>query len=461
MRIALNAAAPSVQNANAGITGPDHEARTTWIHVAPFGEWSGHSSGRFSLTQDSFSAVCAQVSTQSTPVSVDYEHASIRPKGDPTPAAGYVLATEVRADGLFALTEFTQRAADMIKAGEYRFCSGVFDFTRVDPRSGDPLPCVLDTIALTNRPFIDGQHPIVLSKLVPLTAGATMQEIDLKALAKLLDAIPGPNTADKIKKALDLMASGQEPEKSPPAADKADASKPTDKVVALTEPAPAVALGDAAPPVAPAAAMADAPPAGPDMPLESDMDNDEAVDDFDQKMMADLGLTDPDAYAALLVANYDAIKSLLVGGGDAGAVAMSRDLAVKGLASQLELITRERNRLLSEKAEAALAACTAEVDELIKRSPTLAGERESMIALAKTAPKEFRRVASVLAPKTAPLTQPHAVALAQPTGAPAQIIAEDHPRLVAQRASLAHAGIRGEAAERVLATVRKQLESAG
>ena len=93
--------------------------------------------------------------------------------------------------------DLTKRAADMIKAGEYRFCSGVFDFTSVDPATGEPLLCTLDTIALTNRPFIDGQQPIALTRTdsavaprVSLATGAPkMASIPRKALDKALDAL--------------------------------------------------------------------------------------------------------------------------------------------------------------------------------------------------------------------------------------------------------------------------------
>lgn len=448
-----------------GLTGASPESRTTWIHVAPFGEWDGHTAGKFSLTADHFGAVCAQVRAKRTPVSLDYEHASIRANGEPTPAAGFVLATEIRDDGLWALCEFTQRAADMIKAGEYRFCSGVFDFAARDQVSGEEMLCALDTIALTNRPFIDGQHPIALSRRVPLSNGAGMNKIQIAELTKLLKNIGDgvEMTPDQIKAAVDLLsAKGGEADAAaasePPPADKADASAKPGKPVALNAdaPAPAVALGDMPP--APAAAMAGEMP---EVPVE-DADQDEAVDEFDAKLMADLGISDADEFAAKLMANYDAIKAVLMGVADAGSVAMSRDLVVKGLVSQVEAVTKERNALLSEKAEAQAVACAAEVDALIRRSPALATERDSMIALAKTSPKEFRRVASVLAPTTAPLTQAHAVALSQPTAQVAtKVIADDHPRIIEQRRSLSAAGIKGDAAERVIANVRKQLEIAG
>ena len=147
-----------------GLTGEGAQARTGWIHVAPEGSWEGHPDGAFTLTRAGFESCIYDAERRATPQSVDYEHASLYPTGEPTPAAGYVQKLEQRADGLWALVEFTERAAAMIKAGEYRFCSGVFAFERRDRQTGDVIPCMLDSIALTNRPFIDGQEPIALSQ---------------------------------------------------------------------------------------------------------------------------------------------------------------------------------------------------------------------------------------------------------------------------------------------------------
>lgn len=147
-----------------GLTGEGAAARTGWIHVAPEGTWEGHPDGAFELSREGFLACIADAERRMTPQSVDYEHASLYPTGEPTPAAGYVQRLELRADGLWALVEFTERAAAMIKAGEYRFCSGVFAFERRDRQTGKIVSCMLDSIALTNRPFIDGQSPIALSQ---------------------------------------------------------------------------------------------------------------------------------------------------------------------------------------------------------------------------------------------------------------------------------------------------------
>lgn len=449
-----------------GLTGADPESRTTWIHVAPFGEWKGHSEGSFALTSEHFDSVRAVLANKSTPVSLDYEHASIRPKGGPTPAAGYANNVEVRSDGLWARVEFTQRAAELIRAGEYRFCSGVFDFASVDPETGEPLLCVLDTIALTNRPFIDGQQPIALSRPVALTSGVSM-EIDLKALAKLLDAIPGPNTADKIKKALDLMAVN-DVAKDAPAADKADASKPTTGKVALTDAppvaapsAPAVALADKPAETAPCAdpapmPMADAPPVADAAAMDADADA--AVDDVDAKLMAATGL-DIDGLAQALIANFDAVVALLMGTGPADNAALSRgtDLIIKGKDAQIVTLTKELNALRVEKRDREAKEIEAEVDKLIRRAPALASERASFVTLARTAPAEFRRVATAIAPVAPDLTRPHAVALSQT--APVEsvsAVADDHPQLVAMRTSLSRV-FSGEALEKAVAKAKSKI----
>ena len=101
-----------------GLTGEGAQARTGWIHVAPEGSWEGHPDGAFTLTRAGFESCIYDAERRVTPQSVDYEHASLYPTGEPTPAAGYVQKLEQRADGLWALVEFTERAAAKGLAGE-------------------------------------------------------------------------------------------------------------------------------------------------------------------------------------------------------------------------------------------------------------------------------------------------------------------------------------------------------
>ena len=74
-----------------GLTGEGAQARTGWIHVAPEGSWEGHPDGAFTLTTAGFESCIYDAERRATPQSVDYEHASLYPTGEPTPAAGYAF----------------------------------------------------------------------------------------------------------------------------------------------------------------------------------------------------------------------------------------------------------------------------------------------------------------------------------------------------------------------------------
>ncbi len=419
-----------------GLTGSDPESRTTWIHVAPFGEWGGHSQGAFKLTREFFESVVRQLAGKRTPVSLDYEHASIRPTGGETPASGYALSAEIRGDGtgefdgLYARVEFTVRAASLIRAGEYRFCSGVFQFDSEDAVSGKPIACALDTIALTNRPFIDGQKPIVLSREIPLTAGATSMVIDLKVLQKALDALPGENTAEKIKMVIDLLA--KKDEAAPPEAPKVDASKPLPKTVPLTDAAPAVALADpakAAPCADPPMPMADPPPAA-----DADMD-------IDARLMAATGL-DEAGLAAAFDANFDALVSLLLG--NASTAALSRDLEVTTLRGKLDELTVEVNGHRADAAKRFELSVTAEVEAAIKDGKYLPGQKTVALSLARKDLKGFRELTATM--QVNPLLKPHASAHDAPLGQSENTdgkLPKTHPKVIALATTLGQMRVNG------------------
>ncbi|SOC82854.1 Mu-like prophage I protein [Ensifer adhaerens] len=58
---------------------------------------------------------------------IDYNHALdlVAPKGGEAPAAGWIERMEARSDGIWGLVEWTPRAANAIRAKEYRFLSPV------------------------------------------------------------------------------------------------------------------------------------------------------------------------------------------------------------------------------------------------------------------------------------------------------------------------------------------------
>jgi phage I-like protein len=196
---------------SAGITGRDASSRTTWIDVGPKGEWAGHADGPFVLDDATFDSIIKHFKKRKSAPQVDYGHGSLfEMDGQPRPAAGYILDLAIENNRLWAKVEFTKRAANYIRAGEYRFCSGVFCWNVTDTESGDSVYAILDSIALTNRPFIDGQNPIMLSHIP-----SNKRILNTMNKAKLLEALAGlddETSEEKVMEKLKEMAKKEEEE---------------------------------------------------------------------------------------------------------------------------------------------------------------------------------------------------------------------------------------------------------
>jgi phage I-like protein len=122
---------------------------------------------------------------------IDYEHQTLKAEenGQPAPAAGWFKAMEWReGSGLWIKPQWTPRATDFIKNGEYKFLSAVFPY---DPVTGKPLR--LHSAALVNRPGIDGMQALEALAALSLTSPSktsnptehSMNELLKKMLAQL------------------------------------------------------------------------------------------------------------------------------------------------------------------------------------------------------------------------------------------------------------------------------------
>lgn len=98
-------------------------------------------------------------------LAIDYEHQSLdrlnsREDGL-RPAAGWIGRLDIREDGLWAAdVEWTDRARELIAAGEYRYFSPVIYWMDEDYRE----LASLGPVALTNDPAIRGVAPLAASK---------------------------------------------------------------------------------------------------------------------------------------------------------------------------------------------------------------------------------------------------------------------------------------------------------
>ena len=108
-------------------------------------------------------------------LAIDYEHQSFdrfNTRGDGLrPAAGWIGGLEVRDDGLWAVNvTWTERAAELLRSGEYRYFSPVIFWT--DEDHGDLA--ALGPVALTNDPAMRGVRPLAAAR--QLEAGAVEAE---------------------------------------------------------------------------------------------------------------------------------------------------------------------------------------------------------------------------------------------------------------------------------------------
>lgn len=104
----------------------------------------------------------ARVSARSTDVVMDYEHQTLNSaeNGQPAPAAAWFKGVTLEwreGEGLFStLVDWTDKAAAMVAAKEYRYLSPVFSY---DPVTGEVLD--LYHVGLTNFPALDGMAPLL------------------------------------------------------------------------------------------------------------------------------------------------------------------------------------------------------------------------------------------------------------------------------------------------------------
>ncbi|WP_054340388.1 phage protease [Neptunomonas antarctica] len=124
-------------------------------------------------------------------VVIDYEHQTLKAEdnGLPAPAAGWFKTMEWReGSGLWIKPQWTPRATDFIKNGEYKYLSAVFPY---DAITGRPLR--LHSAALVNRPGIDGLQAVEALAALSLNTTLTtthptehsMNELLKKMLAQL------------------------------------------------------------------------------------------------------------------------------------------------------------------------------------------------------------------------------------------------------------------------------------
>lgn len=155
---------------------------------------------------------------------IDYDHQTlnIEKTGKEAPAAGWYNGDEIEwreGLGLFIKPRWTERAAAMIAAKEYRFLSAVF------PYDAQGRPLELRMTAITNDPGVVGMQALAALSAQPIQPGqpatpahkeTPMNELLKKLLAKLGIELTGDPTDEQLQKALAELDSLQASAKKAP-----------------------------------------------------------------------------------------------------------------------------------------------------------------------------------------------------------------------------------------------------
>jgi phage I-like protein len=327
-----------------------------WIQIAVEGVWEGHPSGPFTFNRKVFRQIIGNFKQAANPLPLTYGH----PNSETAAlmgAAGWIHNLEARGNALWALVEFTDRAASMVRKGEHKWCSVVVGFDSTDRESGEEVGPELFEVGLVLSPFLDGMTPIELSRaagaVTALAAeGTNMNDVELlKAAIKELgdDADLAKITRwVEAKKALAAVESGEGEEP-------AEGEEPPPEMAAGNEPDEPVEL---AAPVE----------AATDIGVEPAAD-DAATGDMAAAAMEALGAalgTDAAGAMAALEENMEAVVGVLQGapasGGEADAAAAA------GLArSGSETVAALSREVKTATAELAAARAELATDKLAHR----------------------------------------------------------------------------------------------
>jgi len=136
--------------------------------------------GKFTITDDTMKAMVENFRTvrpvAPTEMVVDYEHMSDLGTVQ-APAAGWVKDLAFRPgvkSALYATVDWTDEAAGFIRDRKYRYISPVWNMNYKHKETGKEVGPTLVAMALTNRPYIEGMEPVVLSERIERANAAVM-----------------------------------------------------------------------------------------------------------------------------------------------------------------------------------------------------------------------------------------------------------------------------------------------
>ena len=178
------------------------------IQLLPYGKFRA-TDGRptdveaWYVTDTNGADVVALANNQRNPLPIDYEHQILHSQqnGKEAPSAGWMEYFYFTPQGIFADVRWTDKAADYIKNGEYRYISAVFAYDT------DGYVRKIFHAALTNTPALDGmEEAMVAASVNLLQEDNPMDKKLLAALCALFALKADASEADITEKVTALSA---------------------------------------------------------------------------------------------------------------------------------------------------------------------------------------------------------------------------------------------------------------
>ncbi|WP_421261213.1 phage protease [Aeromonas jandaei] len=147
-----------------------------WYQLLPVGPFKARdgrpfdvASGHWQLDGQIAAALITRAKALGQDILIDYDHQTLKTdqNGQPAPAAGWYNSDEIawrEGQGLFIKPRWTERAAALVAAKEYRFLSAVF------PYDAQGRPLELRMTAITNDPGVVGMQALAALSALPASS---------------------------------------------------------------------------------------------------------------------------------------------------------------------------------------------------------------------------------------------------------------------------------------------------
>lgn len=187
-----------------------------FIRIVPVGKFPAHPDGPHEITFENVQEMADNFTNHGTDLLFDYEHHSLWGE---TKAAGWSAEVEARADGLYIkYPDFTKNALQQITDREYRYFSPVY-YLEGTGKDGSNLGAVIDSVAVTNRPWMDREIDHIRNDNLP--EESMKYSADYKKELGLAEDATDEQVEAKVNKLNEIAAEGtklQEPTEKEPEA---------------------------------------------------------------------------------------------------------------------------------------------------------------------------------------------------------------------------------------------------